>query len=70
VLVLALFRIMTSEWPRFGVSPVPFPDTIRVVTWNIGSGFGGWAEAIAPLQPDIVLVQESANPSVCQKGFS
>ena len=62
--------IITSEWPRFGVSRAPACGTIRVVTWNIGSGFGGWAEAVAPLRPDIVLVQESAPPSVVAGGIS
>ena len=69
LLVLALFMIITSEWPRFGGSRVPAGGTIRVVSWNIGSGFGGWAEAVAPLKPDIVLVQESAAPSVLPEGF-
>jgi hypothetical protein len=69
LLVLVLFMIITSEWPRFGGSRVPARGTIRVVSWNIGSGFSGWAEAVAPLKPDIVLVQESAPPSVLPEGF-
>ena len=69
LLVLALFVIIASEWPRFGGSRVPAGGTIRVVSWNIGSGFSGWAEAVAPLKADIVLVQESAAPSVLQEGF-
>jgi len=67
--VLVLFMIITSEWPRLRGSGVPAGGTIRVVSWNIGTGFGGWAEAVAPLKPDIVLVQESAAPSVLPEGF-
>ncbi len=67
--VLASFLALASEWPQMGPSAAPSSETIRVVTWNIGAGNRGWAEAVMSLEPDIVLVQESMKPVAIEDGF-
>lgn len=61
---LLLFALLLIEWRpllRFG-SPAESPDTVRVVTWNVGGGYPSNAallEELAGWQPDLVLLQES-----------
>ncbi len=63
------FLVLASEWPQIGASAAPSSQTIRVVTWNIGAGNIGWAEAVKELKPDIVLVQEGMKPATIEEGF-
>jgi len=67
--VVLSFVVLLSEWPRIGPKEAPSRKTIRVVSWNIGAGNGGWAEAVMPLEPDIVLVQEDMKPATLETGF-
>jgi hypothetical protein len=66
---IASFLVLASEWPLIGASAAPSSQTIRVVTWNIGAGNIGWAEAVKELKPDIVLVQEGMKPATIEEGF-
>jgi endonuclease/exonuclease/phosphatase (EEP) superfamily protein YafD len=66
---VASFVALLSEWPQIGARAAPSSETIRVVTWNIGAGNGGWAEAAMSLEPDIVLAQESMKPATIEDGF-
>jgi endonuclease/exonuclease/phosphatase (EEP) superfamily protein YafD len=65
---LVSFVALASEWPQMGAKATP-SETIRVVTWNIGAGNKGWAEAVMKLEPDIVLAQESMKPVAVADGF-
>jgi endonuclease/exonuclease/phosphatase (EEP) superfamily protein YafD len=67
--VVASFVVFLTEWPRIAPRRAPPGETIRVVSWNIGAGNRGWAEAVMPLEPDIVLVQEDMKPATLEKGF-
>lgn len=67
--VLVSFIAIASEWPQIGARAAPSSETIRVVSWNIGAGNRGWAEAVTSLDPDIVLVQESMKPGAIEDGF-
>ena len=67
--LLVAFFTFTTEWPRFGSETNAAGDTLRLVSWNIGAGNTNWASAAMPLEPDIVLVQESSKPVSLWDGF-
>ena len=69
VALIALL-VVTTEWPRLGRATPRDDDTVRLVSWNIGSGNLNWLEAIGEYEPDIVLVQEGINPGELQNDFN
>ena len=66
---LAVFLLLTVEWPRLSGASTPPEDTIRLVSWNIGAGNTNWVESLEGYAPDIVLVQESIKPLKVWDGF-
>jgi len=46
--VVASFVVLLTEWPRIAPKRAPPRETVRVVSWNIGAGNRGWAEAVSP----------------------
>ena len=67
--LLVAFLTFTTEWPRFRSETSAASDTLRLVSWNIGAGNSNWVSAVQPLEPDIVLVQESSKPISTEDGF-
>ena len=66
---LIAFLLLTTEWPRPARELPRNDDTVRLISWNIGSGNLNWLETIREHQPDIVLVQESIKPQALWNGF-
>jgi endonuclease/exonuclease/phosphatase (EEP) superfamily protein YafD len=59
--VLLAFVAGTTEWPGATRSAVVAERDLRVVVWNV-SGNPAFLDAVADLEPDLVLAQESIRP--------
>ena len=67
--LLILFLVSTTEWPRLLIAREPSDSSLRLISWNIGAGNRNWLEGLESYEPDIVLVQENFPPPESWDGF-